>query len=142
MSRPKNKNKIIKHPFDARPNATEQELLERHAELQRLAHHAFGIYRQHSAEKQSIVDRLKRLRQERTGAKVTDHALLAYLERFAKIDLAEIESKLEELVPPETRHGDVRVTLDGQEVWLVIRENHIVTVRYPEHLESGELEGE
>lgn len=123
---------VKRHPFMINPDASEQELLDRLGEVQRLTAQAYNIFQTHQNEKHSLRDRLKKIRKERTTSKVTDHAMLRYLERVERLDLVSRAEMLSGLVPLDKHHANIDVVIRGIPLTLIVRENHIVTIKHKE----------
>lgn len=113
-------------------NAAKQKLSNLETQLMTLKQHLSAINQQYTKlldEKKTVLNQVKRLEAENTEIKVTDHALVRYLERVKGFD---IEAVRNEILSEETigliREFDGNGTFPCNGYRVVLVDNSVVTV--------------
>jgi hypothetical protein len=107
------------------------ELLELLAQAESLHVQARTELELRISERKLIKDRLKVLRQDQTELRITDHAIVRYLERVTGVDIEACKQEILSKLPDNLERSDdpVIVTVNNSDnLSFVIRDNLIISV--------------
>src|ERR1039458_5626176 len=108
----------------------ESELLELLSSAESLTTRATKELKFRQAEKDLIRQKLKSVRLNATDVRVTDHALIRYLERVVGVDIAALREEMLKKIPADFRWTDdiEYVNLEINDLIYVVRDRLIITV--------------
>lgn len=95
-----------------------------------------ALYKQHNAERRLVVEALRIKREELKGVRVTDHAVVRYLERVEGMDMAGLKAKMLDGIPMSDEF--TRMFPAGPDHRYIVAGNLIVTVRPNKPLTESE----
>lgn len=106
------------------------ELLELFSQSESLTVQAEAELKLRRTERELIKLKLKKCRQDKTDLRVSDHAIVRYLERVVGMDIEACKKEMVAKLPKDFSIGDPVefVKISGKELQYVIRDNLIISV--------------